>query len=627
LFSPGAPLTFKNFCEKKAIEIPRGIPDGISTGRPAGIGERPRADLKTVAFSGTPLDHVKIPLFSAGFLSGRRDPMAAFRSDDSGRSVPAERRPPPILFLAFLLTLMIPVAAGPPEMRPPRVAGPFPVAEPPKPAVDLSALFPVSEAIQPQVDFWMRVFTEFSRRHVLIHDSWYVNVVFEVVDLSRTEGKGWAAVRDARREYRELLAEMAEIWDEPERMSPRARRIRAMYDDWPESERFPARDAAERVRSQRGMVDSFRAGIESAGRYLPVIQEILADREVPRVLACLPLIESAYNPFALSHAGAAGLWQLMPVVGRQYELTMNHLIDERRDPIIATRAAARHLATNYRTLKSWPLAITAYNHGLRGMVNAARAVGSEDIGDIIAHYEHRRFGFASRNFYPEFVAALRIFQYPAAHLGPVSPRPPLELAQFVLPEFVSFRTLRRYCGLTADYLRAHNPALLPEAFRPGGLLPGGVRLNLRAKHLPLVKAGYAAIPDDRRFRYVAKDETHRVRRGETLSEIAERFGLSARTLARYNGIDDARRIRAGSSLRLPGRYISLAGAPLHPDPPAKPPAEASERERRRHKVRRGETLIGIARRYGTSPKSIARANGIRNLRIIQAGRMLHIPEG
>jgi membrane-bound lytic murein transglycosylase D len=556
--------------------------------------------------------------------------MAVFRSDDPGRFVPSERRPLPILFLAFLLTLILPAAAGPPGVRPPRIAGPFPVAETPEPPVDLSALFPVSEAIRPQVDFWMRVFTEFSRHQVLIHDSWYVNVVFEVVDLSQTGGKGWAAVREARREYRELLAEMAEIWDEPERMTPRARQIRAMYGDWPESARFPAREAAERVRSQRGMADSFRAGIESAGRYLPQIQEILAAREVPPVLACLPLIESAYNPFAHSHAGAAGLWQLMPVVGRQYGLAMDHLVDERRDPIIATRAAARHLATNYRTLKSWPLAITAYNHGLQGMVNAVRAVGSEDIGDIIARYEHRRFGFASRNFYPEFVAALKIFQDPAAHLGPVSPRPPLELAQFALPDSVPLRTLRRFCGLTADYLRTHNPALLPEALRPGGILPGGSRLNLLAKHLPLVRSGYESIPEDRRFRYVAREETLRVRRGETLSEIADRFGLSTQTLARYNGIRDARRIRAGSSLRLPGRHISLAGTPLRPDPPFASKTEAqieAPRRNLRHKVRRGETLIGIARRYGTSPKSIARANGIRNLRIIQAGRTLHIPEG
>lgn len=529
----------------------------------------------------------------------------------------------PVVALAFLLLLILPTAASPPGIRPPRVAGPFPMAKAPPAADDFSALFPVSEAIQPQVDFWRRVFTEFSHHQVLIHDSWYVNVIFEVVDLSESGSRSWAAVRDARREFRDLLAGMAEVWDEPERMSARARKIREMYDRWPEAERFPAREAAARVRSQRGMADSFRQGLESAGRYLPAIRELLAERDIPSALACLPLIESAFNPFARSHVGAAGLWQLMPVVGRQYELAMTHLVDERRDPFIATRAAARHLATNYKTLQSWPLAITAYNHGLQGMVNAVRAVGSEDIGEIIARHDHPRFGFASRNFYPEFVAALEIFQYPEAHYGPLSPRRPMEIASFVLPDHVHLRTLDRYCGLTLDYVRHLNPALLPDAFKADALLPGGIRLNLMARHLPLVEAGYGQIPDDRKFRYQAGVETHRVRRGETLSEIAARYGLSTRVLARYNGIGDARKIRAGRPLRLPGRHISLSGTPLRPDPPGK---SAAERDRR-HKVRRGETLIQIARRYGTSPKSIAQANGIRNLRIIQAGRTLHIPEG
>jgi membrane-bound lytic murein transglycosylase D len=498
------------------------------------------------------------------------------------------------------------------------------MAKAPSAADDFSDLFPVSEAIQPQVDFWKRVFTEFSRHQVLIHDSWYVNVIFEVVDLSESGSRSWAAVRDARREYRDLLSEMAEVWDEPERMSPRARKIRAMYDRRPEAERFPVREAAARVRSQRGMADSFRKGLESAGRYLPAIRELLAEREVPSALACLPLIESAFNPFARSHVGAAGLWQLMPVVGRQYELAMTHLVDERRDPFIATRAAARHLATNYKTLQSWPLAITAYNHGLQGMVNAVRTVGSEDIGEIIARYDHRRFGFASRNFYPEFVAALEIFQDPEVHYGPLSPRRPMEVVSFALPDHVHLRTLDRYCGLTLDYVRHLNPALLYDAFKPDALLPGGIRLNLLAKHLPLVEAGYGRIPDDRKYRYQASVETHRIRRGETLSEIADRYGLSTRALARYNGIHNPREIQAGRNLRLPGRYVSVSGAPFS-DPA---PAAASRPEPdRRHKVRRGETLIQIARRYGTSPKSIARANGIRNPRIIQAGRTLHIPEG
>jgi membrane-bound lytic murein transglycosylase D len=546
--------------------------------------------------------------------------MTSTSSDDaSNRGSSGTRRFLDAAALALLLLLATPTPSGPPGLRPPRVAGPFPMAEAPEAQPTLSDLFPAPEALQPQIDFWLRVFTEFSRQDVLIHDDWYVNVIFEVVDLSRAGARPWRAVRNARRKYRTLLAEMAADWDAPEKLSPEARRIRELYDPWPEAERFPRREASQRVRAQRGQADSFRKGLQSAGRYLPAIRDMLAEKGVPRALACLPLIESAFNPFARSHVGAAGMWQLMPVVGRQYDLTMTHLIDERRDPFIATRAAARHLAHNFKTLDSWPLAITAYNHGLQGMINAIRAVGSREIADIIAQYDHRRFGFSSRNFYPEFVAALRVFQDPAAHLGPLTPRRALSIEPFTLAHHVHARTLDRYCGLTTPYLRELNPALLPDAFAPDALLPAGARINLMSAHLPIVEAGYRAIPKRLKFQYVADSDGYRIRPGETLSEIADRVGLSTRSLARLNQIRDPRRIRSGQRLRLPGRYVSLDGRPLRPDPAPEPD--------RRHKVRRGETLSEIARRYGTSPNSIARANRIRNLRIIRAGQVLHIPEG
>ena len=532
------------------------------------------------------------------------------------------RRLPVAFALAICLLLALPSAFVPSGPGPPRVAGPYPAGE--APTADLSALFPVSEDIRPQVEFWRRVFAELSRRQVLIHDSWYVNVIFEVVELSDAGPRG-RTVRDAREEYVALLSEMSEFWDAPEEMSPEARRIRAMYDPWPESERFPKRDAARRVRAQLGQADSFRRGIRSAGRYLPAIRSILAERDLPLELACLPLIESAYNPYAESHAGAAGMWQLMPVVGRQYGLAMTHLIDERRDPFIATRTAARHLAWNFRTLESWPLAITAYNHGLQGMIDAVGAVGSREIGEIIARHDNPRFGFASRNFYPEFVAAMEIFRNPAAFYGPLKPRPPLPMVPFELPHHVRLRTLDRYCGLTAPYVRELNPALLPAAYAPDALLPGGSRLNLAAEHLPMVAAGYERIPDRLKFRYVVDSEGYRIHPGETLSEIAERFGISTRSLARLNGISDIRKIRAGRRLRLPGRYVSLAGEPLRADSP-EPAAVAAERERR-HKVRRGETLSQIARRYDSCLRSIARANRIQDVRVIQAGQVLRIPEG
>jgi hypothetical protein len=142
---------------------------------------------------------------------------------------------------------------------------------------------------------------------------------------------------------------------------------------------------------------------------MPRILPILRRHNVPEELAALPLVESSFNPHARSKAGAVGLWQFIRATGKNY-LSITRRRDDRRDPIRATEAAARLLKHNYEALGSWPLAIMAYNHGKEGIQAARTAVGSSAAEVIIAQYEGPRFGFASRNFYPEFLAALELVQ-------------------------------------------------------------------------------------------------------------------------------------------------------------------------------------------------------------------------
>jgi membrane-bound lytic murein transglycosylase D len=116
-----------------------------------------------------------------------------------------------------------------------------------------------------------------------------------------------------------------------------------------------------------------------------------------------------FNTKAHSSAGAAGVWQLMPATAREFGLRVKRGKDDRLDILKATRAAAKLLARNHRMLKSWPLAVTGYNHGAYGVKRAIRKVGSRKLEDLIEHYEKRSWGFASKNFYAEFVAMIRIF--------------------------------------------------------------------------------------------------------------------------------------------------------------------------------------------------------------------------
>jgi len=519
-----------------------------------------------------------------------------------------------MLLAGFLL--IIPSVVYLPLPPQPTSIGPFPV--PPVEESTPETLFPRAEGLQPQVEFWEKIFTGFTRSQVVIHDSWYVDVIYEVVDLKTAGAKPWETVKKTRKKYEGLLEDMGEHWDSPEGLKGESRRIYSLFKDISEIPRFSFKDAHRRVRLQLGQADSFRQGIIWSGRYLDTMRTILAEHKVPKELAYLPLIESAYNPFARSYVGATGMWQLMRQTGKQYRLRMDKEIDERRDPVISTRAAARHLARNYEVLGSWPLAVTAYNYGLQGMVNAVRDVGSDQIDRIIQEFDGSRFEFASRNFYPEFLAALEACRNYAAYYEDTEPEPALVITQFEIPHHVAVSTLEDHFGLTRAEIRELNPALLPSVYLEGSFIPKGYLLNLPGDDPEPFETAYAAIPRELKYKAVQRAKTYRVRRGQTLSEIAHLHRVSLRSLARYNGIRNTRHIRAGQRLKIPGQYVSMV---------KKDRKSGDAAEEGQHRVMRGETLSGIARKYGISARSIAKLNAIKNFRKIRAGQVLRIPEG
>ena len=476
--------------------------------------------------------------------------------------------------------------------------------------------FPRPAALAPAVAFWRDVFTRYTRRQIIIHDDWYLNVIYAVVDLDKG---GWKAVREVKQSYTDILAEMASRWDQPDRMTPEERAIYDRFAQFPEAARFPKRDAADRVHAQMGQADSIRKGIAFSGRYIEAIRRIFKEAGLPVDLACLPMVESAFNPAAVSYVGAAGMWQFMPATARQFDLDVGHPVDERRDPMDATRAAARLLAHNYRTLESWPLAVTAYNYGLQGMLNAVRKVGSNDIADIIEQFDGPRFDYASRNFYPELLAAVDVYTQYRHFFPDIRLDPPLNLVQVPVPDHVATDAIASHLGVPPGRLRELNPALDASVFKPDGVVPRGYRMVLPAEVGDEFAARYAAIPDGMKYAYRPHGKQHRVRRGQTLSVIAKRYGTSVKALMRLNGLANPRRVRAGQLLKIPGQFVARDGDST-PSVEAPPPKRSIQ-----HRVRRGQTLSVIAKRYGTSVKALMRLNGLANPRRVRAGQLLKIP--
>lgn len=509
------------------------------------------------------------------------------------------------LVLRFLLYGMILVfisfhIASPPEIRPQKQEGPFPV--PPKQTMEI---FPEPRGLSEAVLFWTDIFAKYSRNQVVIHDSRYLNVVYEVIDV-RKGRSGWKKVRQAKAGYKRMLKQMAANWDSPNSMTLAQRKLYARFAAYSDIPGNPKKYAYRRVRSQQGQADSIAIGIKRSGRYIEQMETIFQQNDLPTDLVCLPLVESAFNTYSLSYVGASGMWQIMEHTARQYGLRIDRYIDERRDPILATHAAARLLKHNYNVAKSWPIAITAYNHGLQGMINAARGVNSYRITDIINHYDGRRFGFASRNFYPEFLAARDVYKNRKKYFPDVELDPPFTIVQMTLPDYIPPDALESYCGIRISDFRRLNPALKPAVFRKGGLLPKNYPINVHSLHKQFILAGYKNIPEKLRYAALPWNIRHKILKNQTLSEIAKKYQTSVSEIVSANGLSNPRHIRAGQVLVIPGK----------PNTKKRP---------KTHLVKRGQTLEKIASMYNISQNEIVKLNAISNPGKIRSGQKLKIP--
>ena len=466
---------------------------------------------------------------------------------------------------------------------------------------------PRPAGIEPAVDFWKRVYTELAVTEGIIHDAGPALTVIGRIDVAAPPA--WqarrSAVREALARYRDGLEQLA-----AQGMQPAGDFQAHLRANLPEAMTpAEARRLAERLRFQGGLRERFRDGLERSGRWRGYIREVLAERAVPAELVALPHVESSFNPLARSHAGAAGLWQFTAGTGRRF-LRIDPVLDERLDPWASTRAAAALLAHNHAEIDSWPLAITAYNHGLNGMRRAVREVGSRDYMRIQRDYKGRYFGFASRNFYPALLAAADVDREAGRYFPDLRREPPVEPARVELAHFTPMATLLEGTALDSATLQQLNPALGPAVWDGRKFIPRGYALALPAAAGADLRQAIAALPRARLYRDQRPDVAHRVAAGETLSGIALRYGVDTRTLMARNGIDNPRHLQAGQQLRLP-----VAGG--------MPRAVGGEH----YEVRPGDTLGAIALQHGVDTRDLVRLNGIDDPDRLRVGQRLQIGDG
>ena len=416
-------------------------------------------------------------------------------------------------------------------------------------AVHAEETFPLPPELQRDVDFWVEIFAHYTTDQGVLHDSRNLAIVYEHIDFPTDLGRRdrQRRVKKRREQLQLLLRSLAS--GKRTNLNAEQARVLAL---WPAdvSDKTLAA-AAKQIRYQQGLKDRFRQGLMRAGRWRDYINDEFRALGVPIELAALPHVESSYNPDARSHVGASGIWQFTRSTGRRY-LRVDHVVDERNDPFAATRAAGRLLAHNYSITGNWPMAITAYNHGLAGVRRAMREYGDTAYADILRKYKGRTFGFASRNFYVAFLAAKYVDQNAEQYFPGVVIEKPTEFAELKLDAYISVDELSKALGVTAKQLESHNPALQATVWTGSKHLPKGYEVWLPASRLhDSIENLAAVIPQAAWQDEQLPDMFHMVARGDTLSRIAELYKTRVSTLVALNNLSSSNRIRARQRLRLP----------------------------------------------------------------------------
>lgn len=345
--------------------------------------------------------------------------------------------------------------------------------------------------------------------------------------------------------------------------------------------------------------------LERLGRYGPYIRSQLRERGMPEDLVYLALIESGFSPVARSHAAAVGMWQFIAETGRRYGLRIDRYVDERRDPIRATEAALDYLEKLHDQFGSWYLAAAAYNSGEGRVERVLRRYAGGRRGDDALFWQiDQHLPRETRDYVPLMLAAAHIAKDPEAYgFDDLEYQEPLRFDSVRVPASTSLHVVARAAGVDEEEVRDLNTHLVRGVTPPGAdwvvRVPEG-RREVFARNFDRV------VEEER----LARVE-HTVRRGETLSHIARRYGTSVSALRAANGWINPRRLRPGQRLEVPtsGRAVTMS-------------AEAADWHV--HRVRPGDSLWEISLRYGVSVRQIQAWNGMGRRSRIVPGQELRI---
>jgi membrane-bound lytic murein transglycosylase D len=497
------------------------------------------------------------------------------------------------------------------------------------------------------VDFWKDIFTKYGRYYTVVHHRDFPQITFDVVDMSlegtllgdiRFENLKKERVNRAVQAVNSAIRKLAAGEGASTRLERNIKeKMEATLGAGTLKYALVLKD--DLIRTQTGIREKFRDSVKRSGKYLGRMEAIFKSYGLPPELTRLPFIESSFDYTAYSSVGAAGIWQFMRRTALNY-MTINRVVDQRRDPIIATHAAARYLREAYQALDNWPQAITSYNHGVGGVRRKMNVSGLSSIADMIEHPTRNTFGFASSNFYPEFLAAVEVYREYKKYFPGLVVDSEEKYVERRLPNAMTIQSVARVYGYSVAALKEVNYSFTSAVWSGKLSIPKGYIVKFP------VGSGSQSVPDVRpsevssvvdeqvasakpeKIEYSVVKESdiiHVVRRGETLTSVASRYHLSAKALMAANRTASSK-LFVGQRLRIPARGAGAGSkSPSATNSAAvKKIVPAPVPSFRTYTVMPGDTVGTIASRFRISVAHLKAINHLRSNRIV-VGQAFKIP--
>ncbi len=509
--------------------------------------------------------------------------------------------------------------------------------------------FGCPQGLHRRVHFWIDIFGRHSTNSAVFHDRDEPEKVYSVLTKPGACGGRSTprAIENERSRIKKILLSIAQKKRQQKILSKTEKQLASLFSDESSAKIVKA---SKRIRCQSGNSTRFRKALKRFGAHRHAVSTALKEFGLPEGIQYLPFVESAYSPTNYSSAGAAGLWQLMPATASHLGLLVNPVIDERMDPEISTLAAIKYLQHSFEVLalaaramnpsateaSIYPFVMTSYNFGLSGMLKAMNTVGL-DFVDVLDNYHSNSFQVAVKNFYASFLAARHVATHADQFFSLLPENKPVATVSVVNNKARSVHTITRHFGLTADRIKALNPALTSAVWKGQHLIPKGFRLRLPKSTKDRLNKKIVQLNKLPADKPPKKLHHYRVRRGDTACGIAYRFKVSCKKLVRMNKLGKKAIVRTGRRLTIPGgsvilnkpvtaartrifgKHVFSANAIMSK------PVKTVHNAPVKYTVAKGDTPCGIAKQNHISCQQLKQTNQINKAGKIYIGQTLTIP--